>query len=265
MNRLNTSWLALLAAGLSASSLSVGCSRVSELSGKANKGGSPEESTGPSSLVATPRTPQATTSWLSVVNDRVIGGRIQAPANRLCGLDSGRVLACAMVPMARVEASFCPATEGARDPQRCQPSQLATVDETQRIGWILTAPENRPRVLSILRGTEVLVEAFRVPDASSGVLEVAVCPMDVDADGINEVAVVHRSIAAPDTIIVDLATFKPQERHSGPESARSPLAYGEGCASLALASLVLNRSTGALGLTPVLVNPSTTAPGSTKA
>lgn len=264
MIRRRRTWL-LTAMALVAVGLNVGCRQVADLTGTAvstTAGSSQPGFAAGGSLAASPRSPSAPeTSWLNQVDDR---GRRSLPANRLCAEDAGRLLLCALAPLGRVEATFCPANDAARDPQRCQPSQLAEVETKDWIGWMLSAPEGRPKVLSILRGDDVLLEAFRAADASTGIVEVAVCPMDINGDGVNEVAVVHRSIAAPDTLLVDVIEFKPRVRHVSPASVRSPLADGEGCAAPALTTLTFNRATGALSIVPVATSTTTTSPTTTK-
>ena len=102
--------ISLAALTLSAAGVGAGCSKVANLTGQAVS--TSRDSSPTVSLAAGPRLGSSgELGWLTTVEDR---NRRAVLANSLCGEDQGRPLVCALAPLGRVEATFCPAEDAVR-------------------------------------------------------------------------------------------------------------------------------------------------------
>ncbi len=207
-------------------------------------------------------------------------------ANRFCEQAAGAavsVLECELRPVAVVDASRCPAsprpsaTTAARPTirpletdQQCAPADRAVA--TQLLGWVVSArgaerrvsiylgpapgepstvPDSVPRVVE-----PTLLERFRATDLDGRRWsEVAVCPRDVDRDGILDLVVEARPTdggrssdarprpsATPEVVVLFPPLAGVPERSRGPlRSYRFDVPWsrdlGRGCASPAVWAL----------------------------
>jgi hypothetical protein len=183
-------------------------------------------------------------------------------------LSGGDVLDCQLVPQGNSASTICPdplveiprpRTDRFADTARCQP--LLPIVASQAVGWVLTE-RDRKRELSIYLGAlpdrttttsassapqPTLVEKFRATDEANRWSELAVCPSDLDDDGVNELVVLTRpwdelernppdESARPEVVAVWL---QPPTRAGGSTAPLRALAVsrpvprsrGEGCAS----------------------------------
>ncbi len=125
----------------------------------------------------------------------------------------GSLLDCQLVPLGNVASTVCPdptrptvrePVDPTADIARCQPLPPAVA--SQAVGWSVTERDRR-RELSIYLGPlpdpatpatsstapqPTLVERFRADDDANRWSELAVCPADLDRDGINELVVLTR-------------------------------------------------------------------------
>jgi hypothetical protein len=178
------------------------------------------------------------------------------------------LLDCQLVPLGNVASTVCvdpsrPTVRDDRDPfadlARCQP--LLPAVASQAVGWSITERDRR-RELSIYLGPlpdratpatsstppqPTLVERFRADDDANRWSELAVCPADLDADGINELVVLTRpwddlERIEPDESerpeIVAVWLQPPMRAGASPAPLRTlvvsrpvPRDRGEGCAS----------------------------------
>jgi hypothetical protein len=195
-------------------------------------------------------------------------GRLRA--DRFCvdaaaAIAGGDLLDCQLVPFGNAASTACPSPSTVtvpdrRDPfadvDRCQPLPAAVA--SQALGWVVSE-RDRNRKVSIYLGTTdqgptsasatpqpTMVERFRADDDANRWSELAVCPSDLDGDGLNELVVLTRpwdelernppdESERPEMVAVWL---QPPMRSAASTPLRTlsvsrsvPRARGEGCAS----------------------------------
>lgn len=141
------------------------------------------------------------------------------------------LLDCAVVPLFPTAQARCPdrfeTVEGT-------PCQFPLDNLHQNVAWTLTGSGalGLPKVLTIYVGSDSVRPVLRASDGGDPWAAVAVCPRDVNGDGLNDVVVTYRRASAVTELVVEAADV-----HTAPketlnlQATEIPTSWPEGCLS----------------------------------
>jgi hypothetical protein len=153
------------------------------------------------------------------------------------------VVECTIFPLFPSDATLCVGTQSRKQGE--PPCLLPKPGSELNMAWILaeSATESPRRSLTLFRGTNALSAVVRAADVDgSRWLAVAVCPRDIDGDGLLDAVLTFRTVDDPDQVWIDTVRMN----EAVPQLLTLPrqralLSEGQGCQAKVLKRLAYDH------------------------